>query len=102
MVYSRSVSGAVIGSQARDGVDDVLQGAQAGEFGGGDFGCAGEVGLECGEDFDLLDGVDAEFGFHFHAEAEHVGGVAGFLRHDRQDHVGGGSRGHGRCRCRCR
>jgi len=44
----------------------------------GSFACAGEVGLECGEDFDLLDGVDAEFGFHFHAEAEHVGGVSRF------------------------
>ena len=89
MVNSRSIAGAVIGSESRDGVDDVLQGAQAGEFGGGDFGCAGEVGLECGEDFYLFDGVDAEFGFHFHAQAEHVGGVAGFLGHDRQDHVGG-------------
>ncbi|OQC41260.1 MAG: hypothetical protein BWX64_01026 [Acidobacteria bacterium ADurb.Bin051] len=41
-----------------------------------------------GEELGLLDGVDAEVGLHVEVEGEHLGWVAGLLRHERQD--GGG------------
>ena len=49
-----------------------------------DDGCFGELFLECGEDFDAFDRVDAEVGVEPHGGLEHLGGIAGLLRHDRQ------------------
>ena len=87
---------------------DLAQGAQGPEVPGADGGCAGEPILERGEDFDALDGVDAEVGIHPHVEFKHFDGIAGLLAHYgqkrfrdvRSAHLEG--RGHcGRCDCRC-
>ena len=54
------------------------------------------MGRDLAEDFDLLDGVDAQVGLEVEFVLEHVGGVSGLLGDDFLD---GGQQIPGRCRC---
>ena len=64
--------------------DDLAEGAQAGHDGGVEFGQGRDALAHGGEDFDALDGVDAEVGVERHARFEHFGWVAGLLGDDGQ------------------
>ena len=51
-----------------------------------------------GEQFGLLDGVDAEVGFEVEVEGQHLGGVAGLFGDEGHDACGDGVDRHGRRR----
>ena len=71
----------VAADHRRDGAD----GAELGQRRRLDLGKAGHAVAERRQDLDLLDRVDAEFGFEVHVMAEHLGRVAGLLRDDGLD-----------------
>ncbi len=92
---------------SRTNWDDVVEGGVVAEF---EVVVAGDVPgfADGGEDFGLLDGVDAQVGFEVEVGVQEVGGVAGLLGDDGQDAVedrvaarGGGGRSLGRCGSRC-
>ncbi len=41
--------------------------------------------LQRPQDFDALDGVNTQVGFHIHVEFEHIGGIAGFFTDDGEE-----------------
>ncbi len=93
------------GGVVADELGDVVEGGVVAEF---EVVVAGDVlgFADGGEDFGLLDGVDAQVGFEVEVGVQEVGGVAGLLGDDGQDAVedrvaggGGGRRGFGGDRC---
>ena len=62
-------------------LDDLTQSFEATHVFGGDRGQAGGALLEGREDFDALDGIDAEVRLDVHVQAQHLHGVAGQLAH---------------------
>ena len=59
--------------------DDVADRAQSGDLGLVHLRKAGNLFLQCGEDFDALDGINAEVCFKSHRGLQHLFGIASLL-----------------------
>ena len=66
----------------------MAEGLEGAELVGFDDGRGGEFFLKGGENFDALDGIDAEVGIEAHVEREHFHRVAGFLGDDGEEGAG--------------
>src|SRR5262249_59559903 len=73
---------------------DITEGVKGAELLGLDSGSVGEAVLECGEDLDALDRVDAEIGVQRHVELQHLRGISCLFRDHVEQHAldaGGGA-----------
>ena len=76
-----------LGTPRGEEIDDVGERLEDAEVLGLDDGGVGELFLKRGEDLDAFDRVDTEVGVEPHRGLEHLGGIAGLLRHDRREHA---------------